>query len=762
MNDDIFLKKTYAGIVEDNNDPKRLGRIKVRVFEVYSDIETQDIPWASPWKDLNGENFILPERGKVVTVIFENGDLYKPEYIYAEHFNINLENKLKQLSPDDYKSMKSILFNHKTQIYVNESEGLKIDHKFNNINITEKNINLNLKDNYGKINIGDESSNQESILGTNFLEWFDEFMNILSGQEGGPFLGNLASPVVPTPALLESIAKYKAFKQPKFLSKNVFIVDNYDVTSIRQNKEDRQNNTQIGDDYRSSTSNTNLVDFDLLDYDPLYGNGDETPSEGGQGGLSTSDGSNPDGNSGPIQLNGNTNPDINKILKTMNAKGYHVEEKPYYINIIGVRNQYEGEEYSNQFKDKMWAIWKNEEGQWESKTWSISTIPGSDKHKLKDGTRVGWKKFLSIERTKGGGILVPAQYLNIYSFYEATSTNKNAMKGKPFFHTDGRPQKAYRDKNFETNIITFSNKNNIDVGNHAMLIHRAFPGGTLVNNWSEGCQVLQKETDLDQLSNLARKHIQNGNGNRFHYTLITGKDIEEFGGDDFSNPTNQSSGFTEENKYPAPKPKIVPLKEYQKSKGLNPTGKIDKPTLNAIKSDLKINSDEELAHFMGQCHHETGGFTSGSENLNYSSSGLLNTFKKYFRSKEQADQYERKPVQIASRVYANRMGNSDEASQQGWLYRGRGSVQLTGKENYTAFSKSVNDPEVVNNPELVAEKYFFASAKFFFDKNNLWSIAKKGIDDNIIEKISRRVNGGTHGLEDRIRQTKYYYDMIKS
>lgn len=382
MNDDIFLKKTYAGIVEDNNDPKRLGRIKVRVFEVYSDIETQDIPWASPWKDLNGENFILPERGKVVTVIFENGDLYKPEYIYAEHFNINLENKLKQLSPDDYKSMKSILFNHKTQIYVNESEGLKIDHKFNNINITEKNINLNLKDNYGKINIGDESSNQESILGTNFLEWFDEFINILSGQEGGPFLGNLASPVIPTPALLESIAKYKAFKQPKFLSKNVFIVDNYDVTSIRQNKEDRQNNTQIGDDYRSSTSNTNLVDFDLLDYDPLYGDGNSD---------------NPITSENVDKSKKESNPNLINIINTMRAKGYIIEEKPFYMNLVAVRNQYEGQDYSTAFVDKLWVIWKNDEDKWESKTFPISTMPGWKEYDLPNGEKVDWKNYLGSD-----------------------------------------------------------------------------------------------------------------------------------------------------------------------------------------------------------------------------------------------------------------------------------------------------------------------------------------------------------------------------
>ena len=289
MDEDILLKKTYAGIVEDNNDPKRLGRVKVRVFEVYSEIETEDIPWASPWKDLNGENFILPEKGKVVTVIFENGDLYKPEYIYSEHFNLNLENKLKSLSEGDYNSMKSLLFNHKTQIYVNESEGLKIDHKFNNINLKDKSININLKDNFGKINIGDESANQESILGTNFLEWFDDFMNILSGSKGGPFLGNLSAPVVPTPALLASIAKYKASKQPKFLSQNVFLNDNYDITSIRQNKDDRETEPQIGDDYKSTESDVNLREFEEVDFIPTYGTGNETPSEGGDGGLSTGD-----------------------------------------------------------------------------------------------------------------------------------------------------------------------------------------------------------------------------------------------------------------------------------------------------------------------------------------------------------------------------------------------------------------------------------------------------------------------------------------
>ena len=134
--------KTYIGIIVENNDPRKLGRCRIRVIDVFDDIPLEDIPWATPWKDLNGNSFNLPEKGKVVTVIFDSGNIYKPEFIYSEHYNINLESKLSKLSEGDYKSMKSVIFDHKTQIYVNDSEGLKIDHKFNNLNIKEKTINL--------------------------------------------------------------------------------------------------------------------------------------------------------------------------------------------------------------------------------------------------------------------------------------------------------------------------------------------------------------------------------------------------------------------------------------------------------------------------------------------------------------------------------------------------------------------------------------------------------------------------------------------
>jgi hypothetical protein len=173
------IGKTYIGVVEENVDPDKHGRLKVRVLDFFEKMEVEDIPWASPWKDLNGNQFSVPDKGKVVIVVFDQGDINKPEFIFSEHYNVNLENKIKSLSNEDYLSMKSLLYDHRTQIYVNESEGLKIDHKYNNINITENSINLNLKDNKRIINIGDKTANQQAVLGNNWMTWFDEFVDHL-------------------------------------------------------------------------------------------------------------------------------------------------------------------------------------------------------------------------------------------------------------------------------------------------------------------------------------------------------------------------------------------------------------------------------------------------------------------------------------------------------------------------------------------------------------------------------------------------------
>ena len=204
--------RTYVGVVEDNQDPDKMGRVKARVMNVFDDIPLEDIPWATPWKDLNGNEFNVPEIGKIVIVIFDDGNDDNPEFIYSDHYNINLENKLKSLSDDDYTSMKSLIFDHKTQIYVNESEGLKIDHKYNNINITDGGIDLNLKDNNSSLNLGDATAEQQAILGNHFIDWLDKFLQAI--QAGGLF--NAGGPALPNPALLKLIVEFQSLKDLKF------------------------------------------------------------------------------------------------------------------------------------------------------------------------------------------------------------------------------------------------------------------------------------------------------------------------------------------------------------------------------------------------------------------------------------------------------------------------------------------------------------------------------------------------------------------
>ena len=202
------------------------------------------------------------------------------------------------------------------------------------------------------------------------------------------------------------------------------------------------------------------------------------------------------------------------------------------------------------------------------------------------------------------------------------------------------------------------------------------------------------------------------------------------------------------------------ISEFQAANGLTADGVLGKASFAKMKELWKV-TDEQLAHILGQCHHESGGFTADTENLNYGVKGLMSIFKKYFPTEALALQYERKPEKIANKVYASRMGNGDEASGDGWKFRGRGALQLTGKENYKAFSDYLKKPEIMTNPDLVATTYSFESAMFFFDKNKLWSICDQGVNDASILALTKRINGGTHGLADRSEKTKKYYEYVK-
>jgi len=177
-----------------------------------------------------------------------------------------------------------------------------------------------------------------------------------------------------------------------------------------------------------------------------------------------------------------------------------------------------------------------------------------------------------------------------------------------------------------------------------------------------------------------------------------------------------------------------------------------------VMEKFKIDTATKLAHFLAQCGHESGGFRVVNENLNYSAKGLQGIFKKYFPTPVLAEQYQRKPEKIANRVYGGRMGNGDEASGDGFKFRGRGYIQLTGKDNYTAFGKAIGI-DICTTPDLVATKYPLLSAAWFFSKNCLKRCADAS--DATVLSVTKCVNGGTIGLADRQKHFKEYYDLLK-
>jgi len=174
---------------------------------------------------------------------------------------------------------------------------------------------------------------------------------------------------------------------------------------------------------------------------------------------------------------------------------------------------------------------------------------------------------------------------------------------------------------------------------------------------------------------------------------------------------------------------------------------------------FELNTPLRLAHFLAQAGHESGGFKLVTENLNYGAKGLLGIFKKYFPTQEKANLYERKPEKIANLVYGGRMGNGPETSGEGYKYRGRGYIQLTGKDNYKAFDLVVAE-NITENPDLVATKYPLLSAAWFFHKNGLHKIADKGATDAVVTEVTKRVNGGTIGLPDRLKHFKEYHALL--
>ena len=205
-----------------------------------------------------------------------------------------------------------------------------------------------------------------------------------------------------------------------------------------------------------------------------------------------------------------------------------------------------------------------------------------------------------------------------------------------------------------------------------------------------------------------------------------------------------------------PAPQVAGLK-LDKLKGHVPQVVID--SIPEVASKFGINTPLRVAHFLAQCGHESGGFRVTQENLNYSAKGLNGIFRKYFPTEASAAPYARNPQKIANKVYANRMANGSEASGDGYKFRGRGYIQLTGRDNYTQFGKAIG-VDIPSNPDVVASTYALASAAWFWSKNGLNKLADNGATDIAVTSITKRVNGGTIGLPDRIKHFKEYYHLL--
>jgi len=180
--------------------------------------------------------------------------------------------------------------------------------------------------------------------------------------------------------------------------------------------------------------------------------------------------------------------------------------------------------------------------------------------------------------------------------------------------------------------------------------------------------------------------------------------------------------------------------------------------LPSVIEKFSIDNPLRLAHFLAQASHESGGFQVIRENLNYSKDGLVAIFPKYF-SGEDAIKYEKKPEQIANIVYASRMGNGNKESGDGWKFRGRGYIQLTGRDNYTLFNGFVDD-DILTDPDIVASAYPLLSVGWFWNKSSLNPIADIGDSVDVVTRITRRINGGTNGLQDRIKQFDKFYKLL--
>jgi putative chitinase len=261
LNKELLASTTWLGVVEEDRDPEGRGRVRARVAYVHGDIPTQDLPWVHPTLNAGGTEYINPRKGRVVNIRFLDGDLNAGYYTHAEHYNVNLQNMLETMDDDEYLYFVSMYYDHATRIYRSQQKGLVLDHEYSNIQIDASgNINSNLRDNNAKLSHGSADADQAVVLGNHFMDWLGQLMDCFMN---GGFIGNMGAPTVPNPQLIQLITQFKAQKDPVFLSRHVFTVDNSKVDAQHRDYVD-----QVGDSYAQNTETVEAVVNDEDVYEP--------------------------------------------------------------------------------------------------------------------------------------------------------------------------------------------------------------------------------------------------------------------------------------------------------------------------------------------------------------------------------------------------------------------------------------------------------------------------------------------------------------
>jgi hypothetical protein len=516
----ILSNNEFIGIVEDNNDPDKKQRIKVRIPYLHgeiSNIPTEHLPWCHPKRDNNGLTFQVPDKAKIVNVTFPSGNLYFPVYENAQHLNINLQKKIETLNNEDYTTFISFCYNHNTQIFVDNQKGLNLIHKFNSINIHKDFIAHNLKDNQSTLYLGDDKAAQELLLGTNWMEWMDSFMQSIPNM----FIGNNGAIVVPTPQMTNVMNQYFA-KRQTFLSKHIYAIDNNRI----RNKEFTVEG-QIGDNIKLTNKQKQLeINFVDIDYKPVADDKGRQEMNEYVAPVDANDTEQP--KTTPDQPT-ETNEKVEKMVRYLKSQKYTVYEDKYRLNIVGIRNSLKDNgRISNVFDDKCWVFFKNDQNQWELyDDYKITTTPGYAPRQM---------QLPLGPNNQGVAMMVYGQFVDKWKIgYHQNRTGKPGGKTK-------NGQLAPEHKALVQAVTSQIRNSPSGTGylkpgertpNTAAIginIHHSTEKGIATNvyNWSEGCIVFASKNQHDEFIKFCEQQVDKTNKGRFTFTLIPQSEFDNF------------------------------------------------------------------------------------------------------------------------------------------------------------------------------------------------------------------------------------------